>query len=469
MLKALFATLPPSLQSVAASVYGYRMQALRYGRETEDLVGEALERETWSAERWAARRGERLASLLHHAATKVPYYREHWGRRRRSGDGASWDRLENWPILSKQEVRDDPQAFLAEGRRSGRLFESSTSGSTGTPLRVWHSRAMLVSWYALYEARIRRWNGLSMRDRWANLGGRKVVPGGRRRPPYWVWNRGMHQLYMSTYHISPESAEWYLTAIRRYGIGYAVGYAHAMYSLATLAGERALEVPTLRVAINNAEPFYAFQREEIGRAFGCPVRDTYGQAEIVCGASECESGAMHLWPEVGVVEWRRDGSDEPPAPGEAGRMICTGLLNPDMPLVRYDVGDRSVPAEPGASCDCGRSLPLVRSFEGRNFDLMLSPDGAIVGGLDAIFHAGLPMREAQIVQETLFRFRVKVVPAPGFGDQHRDDLVREIRSRIGQNLDVVVETVEAIPRTRAGKFPLQVSLLRDPRAMGAPR
>jgi phenylacetate-CoA ligase len=468
VLKDLFASLPPSLKTVVASLHGYRLQALRYGRETEVLVGEALERDTWSADRWKRGREERLALLLHHAATKVPYYREQWARRRRAGDRASWELLENWPILPKQALRDDPRAFLADGR-SGRLFESSTSGSTGTPLRVWQSREMLVFWYALFEARIRRWNGLHLRDRWAHLGGQKVVQVDRRRPPFWVWNQGMNQLYMSTFHISPERAAYYLRAIRRYGVAYAFGYAHALYLLATLALERGLEVPPLKVAISNAEPFYAFEREGIGAAFRCPVRDTYGQAEIVCGASECEAGAMHLWPEVGVVEWRRDGSDEPPAPGEAGRMICTGLLNLDMPLIRYEVGDRSVPGDSGASCACGRSLPLVRSFEGRTFDLMYSPEGVIVGGLDAIFHSGLPMREAQIVQETLSRFRINVVPAPGFGDRHREDLVRELQGRISRSVDVVVETVDAIPRTPAGKFPLQVSLLEERRSAGEAR
>ena len=55
----LCATLPPSVKSVAASLHGYRLQALRYGRETEELVGEALERETWCAERCLGAAAER--------------------------------------------------------------------------------------------------------------------------------------------------------------------------------------------------------------------------------------------------------------------------------------------------------------------------------------------------------------------------------------------------------------------------
>src|SRR5262245_40044389 len=189
--------LPAPLKSLAASRHGYRRQALRYGPETEGRADEARERDSWDTNRWTSYRGEKLARLLHHAATTVPYYREQWTERRRRGDRASWELLENWPILDKQTLRDQPIAFISDASRAGNLVENETSGSTGTPLRLFQSRDMLVSWYALVEARIRRWNGVSLGDRWAQMGGKLVTPIGRRRPPFWVWNQGMHQLYLS--------------------------------------------------------------------------------------------------------------------------------------------------------------------------------------------------------------------------------------------------------------------------------
>jgi phenylacetate-CoA ligase len=141
-------------------------------------------------------------------------------------------------------------------------------------------------------------------------------------------------------------------------------------------------------------------------------------------------------------------------------MLCTGLMNLDMPLIRYELGDRSTRADEDSACPCGRPLPTMRSVEGRSFDLVLTPDGVPVGSLGTIFHAGLPMREAQIIQETLSSFRIKVVPAPGFGETHSQDLIRGLRLRIG-HVDVVVETVPSIERTDAGKFRKQVSLLRN--------
>ena len=55
----------------------------------------------------------------------------------------------------------------------------------------------------------------------------------------------------------------------------------------------------MTVAITNAEPVFDYQRWAIAEAFQCPVRETYGMAEIVAAASECTAGKLHLWPEVG--------------------------------------------------------------------------------------------------------------------------------------------------------------------------
>ena len=454
----LYRRLPAPFQTLAAGVRGYQLQRRRYGKETEALVEQALERDTWDAARWKPYREERLAALLHHAATRVPYYREQWARRRRDGDRASWELLANWPILSKNAVRETPHAFIAEG--ADRQYETSTSGTTAMPLRLFQSRETLVAWYAVFEARIRRWHGVSLRDRWAHLGGQRVIPGPRSKPPYWVWNPAMNQLYMSTYHIRLDAAEAYVEALRRYRIRYLLGYASALYALAGAIRERGLQAPQMAVVFSNAEAFYPFQRDLLARVFQCPVRDTWGQAEIVSGGSECPSGSMHFWPEVGETEWLRDGIDEPVGPGEPGRMISTGFLNRGMPLVRYEGGDRSTLASPDARCACGRGLPLIGSLDGRQADIILTPDGVPIGGLDLIFHPGIPMRQGQIIQEDLLRFRVKVVPAPGYTNKHSEEMSRGIRNVLGDRVEVLVETVESIPRTAAGKFLLQVSLLK---------
>jgi phenylacetate-CoA ligase len=453
-LRHAYHRLPGPARSVAASLRGLYLRAWRYGAETDRLVEEAHERERWNAESWQRWREQRLAYVLERAATRVPYYRDQWARRRRKGDRASWELLENWPVLEKESLRTNPRAFLAEDCEVRRLFHEHTSGTSGTPLDLWWSRETVRAWYALFEARCFRWHGVTRHDRWAILGGQLVTPVEKKDPPFWVWNAGLNQLYMSSYHLAPELVSHFLSALERYRIRYLLGYTSSLHALTQVAAAHELDKLRLAVAITNAEPVLDYQRQAIARTFRCPVRETYGMAELVAAAGECQAGRLHLWPEVGWLEVM-DGADYVPR-GTPGEFICTGLLNDDMPLIRYRVGDRGAVLRDEHVCGCGRTLPALAYIEGRVDDVLYTRDGRPVGRLDPVFKARVAIREAQLIQESLDAVRVRYVPADGFGNADALSIIAGLRARMG-NVDVIMEEVEAIPRTAGGKFRAVVS------------
>ena len=445
----LYHRMPMPLRSVVAGARGWYLRSWRYGPETEELIASAAARESWSEAQWNSFREERLARVLHRAATRVPYYRAQWEARRRAGDRRSPERLEHWPILAKETVRAEPSAFLADDVDQRRMYHERTSGTTGTPLDLWLSRQTVRNWFALYERRTRGWYGVSRHDAWAMMGGQPVIPPSRRRPPFWVWNAPMHQLYLSANHVSARNAALLLEAIRSRGINHLVTYASTAAALATEAAKLGLGLYGLRVVITNAEPVFPWQREIIREVFGCPVQETYGMAELVAGAGECSEGKLHLWPEVGHVEFLADDADSPVSAGTAGRLVCTGLLNDDMPLVRFAVGDRGALAA-HQGCACGRTLPVLSHIEGRTNDLIIAPDGRRVYWLNPILY-GLPIHQAQIIQETLERLRIRYVPAPGFTAAAEREMTGRLHQRLGQ-VQVVFESMESIPREANGKF-----------------
>lgn len=452
----LFAALPYPLKMMAAAARGHYLNRWRYGGKTEERVAEALERESWSAERWRVWQEERLAKLLAFAAREVPFYREAWSARRARGDRAPVENLASWPVLEKEPLRRNPRAFVADAAAREKLFKESTSGSTGTPISLFWDREATRGWYALVEARCRRWHGLRREDRWAIVGGQPIVPAQRRQPPFWVWNASMRQLYLSGSHLAPELIPAYLAAIEKHRVRWLYGYSSALDSLASWGeGHAALG---LAMVMTNAEPLYAHQRERIEKAFGCPARETYGMAELVAAASECPAGNLHQWPEVGFAELEQhDGSIVPQRPGTSGNLIATGLLNFAQPLIRYRLGDRITFGEETA-CSCGRSLPRVAAIEGRSDDLVVTPDGRRLGRLDPIFKGGLPLHEAQIVQETENRLRLRLVPAPGYGEDTEKELRRRFGERVGE-MELVIEKVGRLERGRNGKLRGVVSLL----------
>ncbi|MGO8930985.1 MAG: phenylacetate--CoA ligase family protein [Limisphaerales bacterium] len=462
--------LPAPGRDAVATWRGYQLRRWRYGKDTERLVGEALERETWSAKQWSDWQQERLHQVLERAVAQVPYYRDQRTKGLRD-EGTlgpqttddrpqtrDWSRLENWPILKKEALRASPRAFLAEGCNPRKMWCEHTSGSTGTPLTLWQSHETVRYWYALFEARWRTWYGLSRKDRWGIIGGQLVTPAGQTKAPYWVWNGGLNQLYLSAYHLSPGAAKHYIHALRDYGVTYLWGYASALSTLARFAMDQDLTFPPLKAAISNAEPLFAHQREVIRQAFGCPVYDSYGMSEMVCAASECEHGTMHLWPETGVWEVLEDCADGAVASGGTGRLIATGLLNSDMPLIRYDVGDRVAMAPARTKCACGRTLPVLKSVEGRSDDVVVTPGARRIGRLDPVFKTSLPIVEAQITQDAPDHLRVRVVAADGFGRASEVAIIEALQETVGP-MRVTVERVRSIARGANGKFKAVVSLL----------
>jgi phenylacetate-CoA ligase len=440
--------MPAWLRSAIASVRGEYLRSWRYSKMTERLAEEALAREYWLPAEWTKWKEKRLSLVLHRAATRVPYYRDHWARRRRLGDRASWEVLGNWPILEKETVRRHGPALISDDCRRSRMFHDHTSGTTGKALDLWFNRATVREWYALFEARCRRWYGVSRFDKWAMIGGQLVIPASQQQAPFWVWNTAFRQLYFSAYHISPRNSKEYIEALRRYEVRYLLGYPSAMHALAREALSQGLIAPKLNVAIANAEPLLPQQREEISEAFHCPVRELYGMTELVSAASECEKGRMHFWPEVGEVEVSKQVGDHY---DDRGEFVCTGLLNADMPLIRYRVGDRGSIPRYNANCECGRTLPVLDVVEGRSDDLLYTRDGRRIGRLDPIFKSRLPVQEAQIIQDSLEIIRVRYVPSEGFSSSDEQSVINRVRERMGA-VNVILERVDSIPRTTNGKF-----------------
>ncbi len=458
LFKDIYDNLPYSLKSIAASTYGYYLRQWRYGTETEKLVLEAQEREKWSSEKWKNWREERLAYMLEYSSTKVPYYREYWSKRRQQGDYNGWKKLENWPILTKKILHQNQNAFIADGYNQKKMYHTHTSGTTGTPLDLWLSRDLLHRWYALFETRWRRWYGVNFKDNWAIIGGQGIVSLKKKQPPFWVWNQAFHQLYLSAFHMQPDFLKFYLKAIQEHSIVHLYSFSECAHQLALAALKEKIKIK-LKVVVTSSEPLFSYQKESIARAFDCPVRESYGQVEMLCAASECEHGKMHLWPEAGYEELLDD-ADQPVENGTPGRIISTSLMNEGMPLIRYDLMDMAQYPVIQVPCSCGRSLPVMDKFIGRMDDVILTKDGRKLVQIDVIFGSHLNIREGQIIQETLENFTIKVVPVDGWSDLTRKTLINSLKELVG-NVQVKVEEVKEIPRTWRGKFKVIQSKLKE--------
>jgi phenylacetate-CoA ligase len=241
------------------------------------------------------------------------------------------------------------------------------------------------------------------------------------------------------------------------------GYPSSLALIARHAEKRgaAMNDCDIRVAFVTSERLYDDQRETIQRVFGCPVGNGYGGRDAGFIAHECPSGGMHIAAEDIVVE-TVDASGAPVAAGEAGEIVVTNLATGDFPFIRYRTGDIGVLDQ--RVCACGRGLPLLKEVQGRVTDFVVASDGTIMHGLALIYVIrDLPGIETfRIVQESIMRTRVLVVPGPGFEGAISERIEAGLKQRLGGRVEVSVEFVDSLPREASGKFRYVQSRVAQP-------
>ena len=451
---SLYYRLPYFLKCLIATIRGYILKSNRT-LNRDKFLAEIKDRDTWNKKKVKDFQQELIKEMLAYCIKYVPYYRDYHNEQSKN---RNWDPLvlSNWPILEKDVIRKNPDRFLSEEYKKADLVNISTSGTSGKPMSFYFSKNAQSYWYAIYEYRIKIWNGVNDNDVWANMGGQLVCEIGRSKPPYWVYNYAMNQLYMSSYHLRPENIKDYVNAITKHNVQFILGYVSSIFTLAHEAVKQNIVLPKLKVIITNAEPLLDSQREIISNAFGCHVVQTYSSSEYSFSGNENLKGDMCIWPEVGKMEVLTENGAI--VDYGSGELLATGLVNKAMPLIRYRVGDTIEILK--ADKDY---LPFDRigQIVGRTDDLVTTSTGEKVGRLDPVFKFDLKIKEAQIVQEDYEIFTVKVVPDFDFSEKDSLTISNRLKERVGNNCEVKIVIVNEIPRSKNGKFKAVISNLKN--------
>ena len=449
----IYAQLPEAGQDVAASAFGLYRHWLRSGPGYTELVRGYRQRDRWSPEQFAQYQAQMLKRLLGSAADHVPYYRHAWTHGQRLAARAG--QLAELPLLDKDPIRTRPRDFARDDMHPLLRYRFLTSGSTGTPVTTLWTAKEARDARALREARSANWAGVSFNDARGTFSGRIVVPDPHSPGPFHRFNRVEKQIYFSAFHLSRETAGQYVEALWKHRVRWLTGYAVSYYLLARHILDMELRLPELKAVVTTSEKLTSKMRDVMEEAYGCPVFEEYGTVENAVFASQCAHHRLHVSPDAGVVEILRPDGTACEA-GELGEVVATGFVRQYQPFIRYRVGD--VAAWDPQPCSCGRHMPVIQEIVGRVEDVIVGPDGREMVRFHGIFVGQDNVVEGQIIQEALDRIRVKVVPTSGFGNADVLDIENRIRQRLG-DVRVVVEPVQAIPRSPSGKFQAVVSRL----------
>ena len=382
-------------------------------------------------------------------AENAPYYREVFAAAGVRAGGAPFAALRKLPLLSKETLRIRPRDLLTQNHfpRDAMVFKSS--GTTGTPTEIYYPPEFHALELAIPAVRNLGWAGIDYRARRVMFGVRKVCRFDQDRPPFWRHSPAENMAYASIYHLAPRFLPAYLEFLRKYRPAVIMGYPNSLYTLAHFALNHGNLPAPAQGIFTTSETVTDEIRETLEAAWQCKVYDRYGAVEGCLFASQCEHGRYHVSPEPGIVEiLNRDG--QPCLPGEMGEIVCTGLQNFLQPLIRYRIGDAARWAV-DQSCACGRSMPVLESIEGRFEDICITRDGREVLRFDTVFKGVHAIKEAQVVQESLNRFTIYIVPALGFDETVITTIQQNMRIHVGE-VETAVNPVQSIPRTASGKF-----------------
>jgi phenylacetate-CoA ligase len=429
-------------------------QGRRFHRLLEELEGWAA----FSAPELAAHQVSRLRTQLARAVRHVPHYRPLASSFQPADIARPADITRLLPLLDRDRVRAAPDTFRDERVRFG--FRGQTSGTTGSPLVVYRDLASIVLENAMIW-RQRRPFGVAPGDPVAVLRGEIVTPLDERRPPFWRIDRAANELILSSHHLTSAHLEHYLTILKSFAPVALYAYPSSARELARLVARSGKPMVPLKAVFTASETLSAADQELIGNVFGAPVVDRYGNAERTLAGGHCVHGGYHLWTDVTLAELI-------PAADHEGRLelIGTPLFGHAMPLFRYRTGDFAVPAS-GPPCPCGSATPAVERIEGRADPIVLTADGRPIGRLDHVWKGIQHVGAAQIVQEADLTVRLRVVPEAGFSGHDRAQILAQARSRLGSDLPLIIEEVDRLPRTRAGKFHAVVSHVPPERRQAA--
>jgi len=453
----IYPNLPVSLQNLAISAYGYSWKKRRYGGVFENELHEFKQREYWDQQQWNDYQTKQLQRLLIHAFETVPYYSKVYssaGFKKSDLSKFSISDLKKLPFLEKTDLKKFGRTSLLSNKleKDGSFFESS--GSTGTPTSILYSHAFHQRLHGAYESRVRNWAGINRDTPRAIIGGRRVVPDGIGKAPFYRYNYFEKQLYLSAYHISKDTAKNYLNGISRYGSEYMTGYAMSNYFLARFIVESGLEVPKMKAVVTSSEKLTDEMRNTFAKVYGCKTYDGWSGVENCGLISETEFGQLLISPDVGIIEVL-DKEGKQVGLGESGEVVCTGFLNYDQPLIRYKIGDYiSVASE--QKNRCGRSMPVVQEIVGRLEDIVIGQDGREMVRFHGVFINLASVIEAQLVQQEVDDFIINVVPSDKLLEQDKLTIIKRLESQLG-SVRVTFNEMSSIPKGANGKFKAVIS------------
>jgi phenylacetate-CoA ligase len=365
--------------------------------------------------------------------------------------------LSKLPIINKNVVRSNFPDLIS--RNVWFKMPVQTSGSTGTPLTLYHDlsviRAGLTSFYYGLS-----WYGYTLGDKIVRLWGRRPVVSRVSIIRNFLSNYLSNMYDLNAHAMSEKTMLNYYFLLKKEKPKVLYGYVSSLYLLGNFIKNKNLEPPHIGFIVTTAEVLNKFQRESLISNFKSEVYDQYGSVEIPSIAFECPSHeGMHIMENRVVLELLKDGSEV--SDGEVGTIVLTDLDNFVMPLIRYNLED--VAKKKDTTCSCGRKMQLIENIMGRTSDIIIGLNGNRVHGeffSHLIESSGIAQKKVvekfQVIQKSKGKIVFKIKSKIPLSEEDFYILTILIRRYLG-NMEVIYQQVNDIEPHPSGKYRFTIS------------
>lgn len=438
----LYLNSPIFLQQLFINIQGYRIASKRYNKNFQSYYNEYL------SSNHAEVNLKKMCDFLQ-SANQTTFWKERFNKYGVNPNNRvnPIEEIKKLPVITKSEIKEHTEIIIAKS-----LFKKTswihTSGTTGSGLVFPQTLEMENRQWAVWW-RYRSWHGVEATTWMAWFGGRSIAHVLQKEAPFWRVNYPMRQVMFSAHHLNENTVIHYFNMIKMRKLSWLHGYPSQLSLLANLIKKRNLgTLPDVKIITVGAESLLQAQKSIIEEVFQAPIKQHYGLAEGVVNISEHPDGILKADQDFAFAEFIPIDDSDP----TICRIIGTNYSNTAFPLIRYDTGDI-------AHIKWNKNeAPTIISIDGRQEDYISLSSGVKIGRLDHIFKDLTEVQEAQIYQPNLDNIILRIVKGSRYDHVNQEkQVISETKKRLGNGIDIKIEYVNHIPRTKSGKLKFVVS------------
>jgi len=377
-----------------------------------------------------------LIRLIRNAAIATPFYQKY----------DSVTELARYPIILKKQIQNTESEFLSSRYKRSKLVKRETSGSYGTPMRVFFSRekrARQVAELIYYNKHA----GLDIGELYINITTDKKY-----RIEKYLKN-------VITINPAVMTEKWYsdiIQLLQKYDNKVIIGFPSVLFPLANyIRNNTKYRNIRMKGIITIAEPLNFSIKDTIEDVFQCPVFSRYATMETgVIGHSIDSDNRLHINQASYIVEILSFDSDVHVDEGEAGRVIVTDLFSDAMPIIRYETGDTATLVsknEFGATC--------IKNPEGRIIESIYNTEGTKISwaALYDIMSSERSIIQYQFCQKGRKYYQLNLVAPSKFSHKEERILKNKFMELLGSDAVIDFYYTDSIPALPSGKRPMIIN------------